>query len=122
MPPMADARRARQTSRHALGHEARLQLRRWQTKRDVHIRATVRLGAPIKTLGAVERAVEERSFLAVARLSRGQTALCQQVLRHQATRKWQTPAAYSAANCAPPSEHNSTLADPGGSAPEGRGG
>src|SRR5712691_6839286 len=78
-------RQPTETSVRALGHEARLQLWREETKGDVHTRATLRLGpAAVKTRGAVKRGVEQSGFLAVAGRSCSQATLRQEVLSNQA--------------------------------------
>src|SRR5262245_23910708 len=75
-----------ETCLRALCDEALLQRRCRETKGYVHARATLRLRpATIKTLGVIERGIEESSFLAVADLSSRQAALRQQVLGDQAS-------------------------------------
>src|SRR5215813_15514692 len=75
-----------ETSVRALCDEALLQRRCRETKGHVHARATLRLcPATIKTIRGVNRGIQEGGFLAVAGLSRRETALRQQVLGDQAS-------------------------------------
>src|SRR5262245_48019984 len=74
-----------ETSMRALCDEALLQRRCRETKGHVHARATLWLRpATIKTLGVIDRRIQEGGFLAVAGLSRSKPALRQQVLGDQA--------------------------------------